>query len=387
MEGALTRNIRDLAWFERTLDASVSILYLDDERLIAGDWDGGIHCWDLEGEPLWRVQANNRVANFAKGANLLFAVCGRDLVCVDIESGELQWDYELEGSSDLVTCTPDGETILATSSVFDLEMNDFIESTLWRFNAAGELLRSDSIDERPWAMEMRNDGVAFLPLSRPRCGMIRAGEDGLHHTPLPTDSPATCGFTGQQHMIVGHADGTLTGIDDGMVMDDDLYTNQPGPIESISATEPGFLVAAAIESGTVGAGFGGAEGLARAYDENGKLLWQVETPLGRNIEHVMFGPPLEESTSAWITSWDDRESNLDVYSVSGGDLILKILRNSRINTIVGNSEYIGVGYDDGSLYLLQGNLLERRLVSETTSEEDEHRSTLAEKLRDLRSKK
>ena len=82
MEGAPTRNIRDLAWFERTLDASVSILYLDDERLIAGDWDGGIHCWDLEGESLWHVQANNPVANIAKGANLLFAVCGRDLVCV-----------------------------------------------------------------------------------------------------------------------------------------------------------------------------------------------------------------------------------------------------------------------------------------------------------------
>jgi len=387
MEGSPTRNIRDLAWFERTLDASISILYLDDERLIAGDWDGGIHCWDLEGESLWHVQANNRVANFARGANLLFAVCGRDLVCVDIESGELQWDYELEGSSDLVTCTPDGEIILATSSVFDLEMNDFIESTLWRFNAAGELLRSDSIDERPWAMEMRNDGVAFLPLSRPRCGMIRAGEDGLHHTPLPTDSPATCGFTGQQHMIVGHADGTLTGIDDGMVMDDDLYTNQPGSIESISATEPGFLVAVAIDSGSVGSGFGGSEGLARAYDENGKLLWQVETAIGRNIEHVIFGPAIEESTSAWITSWDNRESNLDVYSVLDGESIFRISRESRINTIVGNSEYIGIGFDDGSLYLLQGDLLERRLGSETTSEDDEHRSTLAEKLRHLRSKK
>ena len=379
------RSLRDLAWFERSLEANASALFLDDERLIAGDWDGGIYCWDLEGESLWHAQTNNRVANFAKGANLLFAVCGRDLVCIDIETGELQWDYELEGSSDLVACTPDGQTILATSSVFDLEMNDFIESTLWRFNAEGDLIRSDSIDERPWAMEMRNDGVAFLPLSRPRCGMIRAGEEGLHHTPLPTDSPATCGFTGQQHMVIGHADGTLTGIDDGMVMDDEIYTNQPGPIESISATEPGFLVAVAIESGSVGAGFGGAEGLARAYDENGKLLWQVETTLGRNVEHVMFGPSIKDTTSAWVTSWDDRQSNLDVHSVSDGELIFRTTMKSRINAIVGNSEYIGVGFDDGTIYLLQGDLLARRLSSDHESEEDENRSKLAEKLRRLRS--
>jgi len=385
MEGVSTRSLRDLAWFERSLEANASALFLDDERLIAGDWDGGIYCWDLEGETLWRVQTNNRVANFAKGANFLFAVCGRDLVCIDIETGELQWEYELEGSSDLVACTPDGQIILATSSVFDLEMNDFIESTLWRFNAEGDLIRSDSIDERPWAMEMRNDGVAFLPLSRPRCGMIRAGEDGLHHTPLPTDSPATCGFTGQQHMVVGHADGTLTGIDDGMVMDDEIYTNQPGSIESISATEPGFLVAAAIESGSVGASFGGAEGLARAYDENGKLLWQIETTLGRNIEHVMFGPTINDTTSAWIASWDERQSELDVYTVSDGEPIFRMSMESRINTIVGNSEYIGIGFDDGTVYLLQGDLLTRRLSSDHEAEGDENRSKLAEKLRRLRS--
>ena len=47
MEEAPLRNLRELAWFERNLDAGVSTLHLDEERLIAGDWDGGIHCWDL----------------------------------------------------------------------------------------------------------------------------------------------------------------------------------------------------------------------------------------------------------------------------------------------------------------------------------------------------
>ena len=385
MEGAPFRDLRELAWFQRNLDAGVSVIHLDDKRLIAGDWDGGIHCWDLEGENLWQQETSNRVSGITIGGDNLFAVCGRDIVCLDIESGDILWNVELEGSSDLVACTPDGSTILATSSIFDLEMNDFLESTFWRFNAEGELLRQDSIDERPWAIEMRSDGVAFLPLGRPRCGMIRAAEDGLHHTPLPTGSPATCGFTGESHMVIGHADGTLTAVDDGMVMDDDTYTNQPGSIESISATEPGFLVATSIETGAVGAGFGGAEGIARAYDQKGGLLWQIETPLGRNIDHVTYGPVVEERTSAWISSWDDRTSYTEVRSIPEGDTMLRVEMESRVNAIAGNPEYLAIGFDNGELYLLQGTLLTRRLESEDESEPDEHRSAMAEKLRRLRS--
>ena len=94
--------------------------------MIAGDWDGGIHCWDLEGERLWAAKTSNRVSNVAIGGDSLFAVCGRDIVCLNLQSGEIRWEVELEGSSDLVACTPDGSTILATSSIFDLEMNDFL---------------------------------------------------------------------------------------------------------------------------------------------------------------------------------------------------------------------------------------------------------------------
>ena len=385
MEGGPLRDLRDMAWFQRNLDAGVGALHLDDHRLIAGDWDGGIHCWDLEGELLWDAKTSNRVSGFAIGGNLLFAVCGRDIVCLNITTGETHWTVELEGSSDLVACTPDGTAILATSSIFDLEMNDFMESTFWRFNAEGELLRQDSINERPWAIEMRKDGVAFLPLGRPRCGMIRATEEGLYHTPLPTSSPATCGSLGQSHMVIGHADGTLSAIDDGMVMDDDTYTNQPGSIGSISATEHGFLVAISIEPGAAGAGFGGAEGLARAYDGKGSLLWQIETPLGRNVDHVAFGPIIKDCTSAWVASWDDRLSSLEVRTIPKGESLMTVEMESRINAIIGNPEYLAIGFDDGSLYLLQGELLTRRLDSDASPASDEHRSSMAEKLRRLRS--
>ena len=385
MEEAPLHDLRDLAWFERNLDAGISALHLDDERLIAGDWDGGLHCWDLEGEIQWTIKASNRVSGFAVGGGWLYAVCGRDVVSIELSSGQICWEHELEGSSDLVACTPEGDTILATSSVFDLEMNDFIESTIWRFNSEGELLHQDSIDERPWAISMRKDGVAFLPLSRPRCGMIRATPDELHHTPLPTSSPATCGTIAQSHTVVGHVDGTLTCIDDGMVMDDDTYTNQPGPIESIAATEPGFLVSTVIEQGAVGAGFGGAEGLARSYDEKGKLLWQIETELGRNIEHVMYGPVVNEQASAWFTSWDKRKSIVEVREAIQGAPLLRSESDSRVTSIEGNREYLALGLENGTLYLIESDLLSRRLSSIEDKKDESHRSDLAEKLRRLRS--
>ena len=144
-------------------------------------------------------------------------------------------------------------------------------------------------------------------------------------------------------------------------------------------------MASSIEPGAAGAGFGGAEGIARAYNQKGGLLWRIETPLGRNIDHVTYGPIIDESTSAWITSWDDRISQTEVRSIPSGDPILQIEMKSRVNSIMGNSEYLAIGFADGELYLLQGALLTRRLASETESESDEHRSTMAEKLRRLRS--
>ena len=58
---------------------------------------------------------------------------------------------------------------------------------------------------------------------------------------------------------------------------------------------------------------------------------------------------------------------------------------SRINAIIGNLEYLAIGFDDGSLYLLQGDLLTRRLDSGPSTSTDEHRTSMAEKLRRLRS--
>ncbi len=385
MEQPPHRELRDVAWFERTMKAGVGALHLDENQLIAGDWDGQINCWNLDGQGVWSAQTSNRVSGFARGGEYVYAICGRDLVCLNSIDGAIIWSAELEGSSDLVACTPDGSIVIATSSVFDIEVNDFLESTIWRFDETGQLIRSDEINERPWSIEMREDGVAHLALGRPRCGMIRATDDGLHWFPLPSDAPATCGLAGRSNTVIGHADGSLTCIENDMVLDDGPFPKQPGSIESLGSTPNGLIVATAIESGTVGAGFGGAEGLARAYDLDGQLRWQIETPLGRNVEHVIDGPDLGGTPSVWILSWDGVNAIVDVRTETDGSPEVRFQEECRANICIANSTNLAIGFDDGTLYLVQGELLARRLESSTDeSLTDDHRREMAAKLRALR---
>ncbi len=385
MEQAPLRNIRDVAWFERSMTASVSALHLTTTHLYAGDWDGHIHCWTLDGDEIWNVQTSDRVSGFAIGGNFVYAACGRDLVCIDSQNGKILWVAELEGSSDLVACTPDGQIAIATSSVFDIEVNDFMESKCWRFDCQGNLQRDYTLDERPWFIQMRPDGVVHLALGRPRCGMVRVDQEGLHWYPLPTKTPATCGLSGKHRVVIGHVDGTLTCIDEGIVLEEGPFPKQPGSITNLDCTPNGLIVAVSIESGPIGAGFGGAEGLARAYNPDGHLRWQIETPKGQNIEHVIDGPDLNNNPSVWVVSWDGVCAEIIVYAELDGNEEARFKPESRINSCVREQDYIAIGFDDGKIILIQSDLFVRRLMEDEDSIHS-NKPDLAARLRALRKK-
>ncbi len=385
MEQAPLRDIRDVAWFERSMNTSVSALHLTDTHLYAGDWNGLIYCWNLDGDEIWNAETNDRVAGFSLGGNFLYAVSGRDLVCIEALSGEIHWVAELEGSSDLVDCTPDGKTVIATSSVFDIEVNDFMESKCWRYDSEGRSLRTDTLDERPWFIQMRSDGIAHLALGRPRCGMVRVDVEGLHWYPLPTNSPATCGLEGEQRVVIGHVDGTLTCIDSGIVLEEGPFPNQPGSITKLDCTPNGLIVAVSIEPGPIGAGFGGAEGLARAYNPDGYMRWQIETPKGNNIEHVIDGPDLNENPSVWVASWDGVNSEITVHAELDGSEEARFKPESRVNVCVREQDYIAIGFDDGQVILIQSDLLVRRL-NEDEKSSPSNSADMAARLRALRKK-
>ena len=99
----------------------------------------------------------------------------------------------------------------------------------------------------------------------------------------------------------------------------------------------------------------------------------------------MYGPVVNEQASAWFTSWDKRKSVVEVREAIQGMPLFRSESDSRVTSIEGNREYLALGLEDGTLYLIESDLLSRRLSSIDEIKDESHRSDLAEKLRRLRS--
>lgn len=359
------------AWFERQLATDVSCLaLLADDALVAGDWDGDLLCWSTEGEPRWSTKLPDRVSAIVEGEDMLIVACGRDIACVDSTTGEVRWTAELEGSSDHIALNAEQELIVATSSVYDIELNDFLESTIWRLDLSGNLLRRDSIDERPWSLVLREDGVAEMALGRPRCGLLKADADGTRWVPLPDDSPATCGINGRLRTVIGHANGAISCIEDGFILDDSPYLPQSGPIEDMACISSGLLVAVAADGVT--------PSRARAYLREGAQLWELDAPRGVAVERVLDGPG-----AAWIGTWSGTASMLILMDADDGSPLGHAERDARITALAANERFAAVGFGDGHLFLFEAELLMRRIGTEEAPVDD-HRVAMRERLRGLR---
>ncbi len=388
---AASISARASAWLERQLPSPATAVIIFDDSLIAGDRDGNLVCWQQDGDECWRCELSNRVGAMAVSNGRVFVTAGRDVVAIDLASGEVVWTAELDGSSDMVGCNSDSGIVVATSSVYDIEVNDFLESAIWRFTVDGELVRSDILDERPWSLEVRTDGRAMLGIGRPRCGMLRADEEGLHWSALPSEAPITCGLTDRERTVLGHADGVLTVIEDGIVLDESPFNTQPGSIEALACLSNGLLVALRRDKGVAGSGFGGGNGITRALTSEGNLLWEHELPEGVVVENVCEGPKFGDISTSWTSIWDGSDGRILIFDSVDGSAIGELLEGSRVNAMAScspNSEKIALALEDGAVLLFEGEMLTRRLQHPGTesgeSEGDEDKSALAQRLRALR---
>jgi hypothetical protein len=382
---------RSSAWLERQLPSPASAVLIVDDLLLAGDREGNLVCWQQDGDECWRCELSSRIGMIVVGDGHVFVTAGREVVAVNLASGKIEWSVELDGSSDMVACNPESGIVVATSSVYDIEVNDFLESAIWRFNMDGELLRSDVIDERPWALEVRGDGRALLGIGRPRCGMLRADEDGLHWSALPSEAPITCGLTGRDRTIFGHADGVLTVIEDGIVLDDSPFNTQPGSVDALACIPNGLLVALRRDSGVAGSGFGGGTGIARVLLEDGHLQWEHELDEGVVVEHICEGLEFAGTPTSWISIWDGSVGSVIILDSVKGTPVGELHDDWQVNAMTSSDTESGraaIGLEDGTVLLFEGEMLTRRLqmpaedIDEDT--ENEQKSAMAARLRALR---
>lgn len=334
------------AWMIRDLGQPVSAIHIcDDSSLIAGGWDGALKKWDSEGGLLWSVMCQDRIETILIVDELVVVTSGLHITCVS--DGEIAWSHPLEGSADLLALF-EGE-IIATSSVYDIEHGDFMESAIWRFSTKGELNHIERMDERPWFLH--SDDRLIIGLGRPKCGVLIDNE----HQDLASDSPVTCGVYGPENILMGHADGTISSLSGAEI------TKEESSIESLISMEKGFV--AALETGDV-----------VARDHSGDQLW------------VSKGSQVTTQSSAFNNlHWSGRSENLsgsiEVRDWKGKVIIEAKSPKPRVSTSAQNR--VAFGFEDGQVLLWEKELFERRLNEESGSS-DGRRSALAAKLRSLR---
>ena len=382
------RSLSEVSWFTRHMPRAACSVLLGRVRVYAGDWDGHLVAWDGDGDECWKADTEDRVEWMAgardaigpdgERAPFICATAGSDLVILDAATGEERWRFKLEGSADLVACRDDGSRVVATSSVYEIDYNDFIESTCWRFDADGELLRSDTFEERPWHLILDAGAVATLGLGRPRCGLIRQTDEDCQHLPYAPDDPILCGVKEGAQTMFGHASGDVSALDpDGM----ELEVFPVGSDDSVIQMDCGPQHAVTGGGGAVLRGFEIREGRPHAR-------WEVDV-VGP-VDELVLGFDLAGSVSVWVATWDGQSATIEVRSADDGSLFATLDPGFRVRSLAARDDRIAIGTDDGSVHLLRQELLVRRLEQEpitSSSDSDEdasRRLEMQERLRALR---
>ena len=350
-------DLRTCAWMVRELGEPVSCtILLEDNSLLAGGWDGRIKHWSDEGDLVWEIQTPNRISSMVVYENCVYSTAGLHLVCIDLKSGQQRWMVALEGSADAVVTT--SECILAASSVYDIEHNDFIESAIWVLSFDGELLNTHRMDERPWTLNSFEDG-ALAGLGRPMNGYAILDHQGnISEQKVDWESPTICATDGDDP-VFGLADGSVRSIDGAEVR------TLESPVSNIAACANGYIVA----------------------DDKGRLDYFEETVRWKIDGHAIVGLSsgflINGIESCWVARWNGSEGHLVVHSQVDGTELAS-LQGHRIHDVAFNENRVVTGCENGQVFVWDRELLQRRMEQPSQETSDANRSAMFEKLRSLR---
>jgi hypothetical protein len=364
-----TRSIESVAWMERNLDTSVSSVYIDDKKIIAGDWDGMLKCWSRDGDKLWEAELGNRVAGiqFSKNESMLWCIAGRDALGLDYQNGEIKWKIEFDGSTDLINLDDESRAWII-SSVYDIELNDFIESTISLIDVSGNVVHQHILDERPWSIHPISRGVSIFGLGRPRGGILKITEsqngfDENHKS--VNNAPMLCGSNSIPYYL-GQSNGMIIKISEDVTETSILHEFEASIID-IENYDTDIIVALNDHQVIV-------------LDKNGSIV--SEKIIGGKPEKIKT---LAENKRYWISTLSNGGSTLELIDETH-KIVVKILAKSRIRDISHSNGISVVGLDDGRVIAIEQNMLDRRVDEgqQTEQDEDIHRSDMRERLRKLR---
>ena len=358
-EGVLM-DLLDSAWMQRNLGESVSCVHLlPNGDVLAGGWDGNVTFWDQEGHHYWTTNTSNRISAVLDVDDTFIVTSGLDVVCISKSDGQHLWSIALEGSADQLLAF--GQGILATSSTYDIEHNDFIESVVWLIDKSGTLLWTHRMNERPWFGYVDGNNAHF-GLGRPRCGLLHISESGeAHHSSLPEQSPVMCGCRNQDPPVFGLANGNL--VSASAV----VFTSTEG-IEFLCSSKEGYVL-------------GLEDGNNVSIDKVGKQNWNHK---GAPLSALTISSGKSDEEWVWVARKRGERGTLQLIQASTGTLLAD-QDTSRIHSLASTDQRVCAGFEDGSVVVWDREMVQRRLSNDNTPASiDPNREAMLAKLRALR---
>ena len=352
-----------VASFVRELDGQCTLLSISGDRLVAGSRQGDIACWSItSGSEIWRSKVDGPCSDSDTNDKTLFFTESDKIHAVDLATGEFLWSIDLEGSTDFVRFT--GSGIWATSSVYNIEIQDYYEATVWLIDVEGSVLEKWGIEGRAWSLASTQE-EAIVGLSRPKCGYaVVSSESGPEYFPLGNDSPVTMGVVSDGGILyLGHSDGGISEISE-----EGISTHPAGP-SAITSLYVSDDWVAGMDSGRVSSGerLGG---------------WSID--LGGLVDLVIMGPSSKGDVCVWSSSWTE-ESKLALLNKKSGEVDFELFHGPRIEVGFSTDRAIALGDSRGNIFLIEQDVLLRRLQQIDEGEDyDERKSLLRRRIRNLR---
>lgn len=353
-------NMVGACWMTRLLGEPVSALSIDESNdIIAGGWNGVLSYWDCDGENSWSTNLPDRIGCITSNQEFVFATAGLHIVAVSRTSGELMWQFALEGSADEVIIH-EGR-VYATSSVYDIEHNDFIDSAVWCFTFDGNNLWTKHMDERPWSIFSDSNAV-IIGLGRPKMGIAMINQGGeINYQQLASNSPVTFGKLIGNKPVFGHANGDVSSINGK------ITSIGEESIEGVLTDNQENLIIVAERS-------------INCLTNDNSQLWSMKNiqPSGQAI-----GFEINNTQSFWYAHSDGLNGQLKIIYCDSGQQIAA-MSCSKISNIVSSSNRVVVGNEAGEILVWDAEMLNRRLESEIDIDQDDHKKALRDRIKALK---
>lgn len=353
--------LEDVSSFIRNIDSECTLACIHEDNVIVGSKEGELVCWSISsGIEKWNISFEGPCSELKIYKNNIYLTEEGNIHSINLIDGEISWSLVLEGLTDFIQIYKD--QIWISSSIYDLHISNYSDSIIWRIDETGNILEKWPIEGKPWFLGSTEYGIC-VGLSRPKCGYAKIciGKS-VDYVSLKNIYPITAGLQEEGYTYLGHSDGKVSVINRGIEKEIDVGETA---VSSLGIVMGKLFIA--MESGDL-------------MDSKGEYKYNLDGV----IDGIVSGPGANECKFLWVICWS-KICKISAINTSRRTIDININHDFRIRKMDSDGEILVLGDSNGKIFLIEENVLMRRLkFNDITVEKDERRTLLKEKLRRMR---